>query len=436
MQDISTILDILPRIARRYLFYLRSQRWSRKQLEAYQDRKLRELILHAARHVPYYRKLFEEIGLQQESFRGRADVHRIPLLDKETFRRRTEEFIADNAKRFRPEWQKTSGSTGTPIKFMLSADSRANDAAAIIRTYQWAGYYPGKRIFTVRGFPDANWEFKYNLLGTSLNFNSVKLTKDSALRVLKEINKLKPEVYCGYPFCLIMISKIAHDEKVEIPLGRYIIVTGETTSENNRKVLENTYGGKVFDVYGMTENAVMIAECEYVNKHVIDDFAYHEFVDDKGNILEAEGKGEIVGTSYYNYAMPLIRYKTRDYVTLKPHDEICKCGRTFRMVQQIEGREDDFIKTPDGKLLRMIHLALTLGKGIVGSQYVQDTLDHMYVNIVPGPDFEKDSLKEVEKHLHMRLGNFIRIDFKIVSELEKTRLGKTPFIISKIGLRL
>jgi phenylacetate-CoA ligase len=274
------------------------------------------------------------------------------------------------------------------------------------------------------------------MLGTSLNFNSVKLTKDSALRVLKEINKLKPEVYCGYPFCLIMISKIAHDEKVEIPLGRYIIVTGETTSENNRKILENTYGGKVFDVYGMTENAVMIAECEYVNKHVIDDFAYHEFVDDNGNILETEGRGEIVGTSYYNYAMPLIRYMTRDYVTQKPCNEVCKCGRNFRIVQQIEGRKDDFIKTPEGRFLRMVHLALTLGQGIVVSQYVQDASDHMYINIVPGMDFEKDSLKEVEKALRLRVGNSIGIDFKIVSELEKTRSGKTPFIISKIGLSL
>jgi len=436
MQDISTILDILPRIAGRYLFYLGSQRWSRKQLEAYQDRKLRKLILHAGRQVPYYRNLFEEIGLQPEGFRGRADMHRIPLLDKEIFRRRAEEFIADNAKKFRPKWSQTSGSTGTPIKFMLSDDSRANDAAAIIRAYQWAGYYPGKRIFSVRGLPEESWEFKYNLLGTSLNFDSIKLTKESAIRVLEEIKKLRPRVYSGYPFSLIMLSRIAHDEKIEIPPGRYVIVTGETTTENNRKVLEDAYGGKVFDVYGMTENAIMITECEYGNKHVIDDFAYHEFVDDNGNILETEGRGEIVGTSYYNYAMPLIRYKTRDNVTLKPHGEVCKCRRNFRMVQQIEGRKDDFIKTPEGRLLRMIHLALTLGKGIVVSQYVQDAPDHMYINIVPGPDFEKDSLKEVEKALRLRVGNSIRIDFKIVSELEKTRLGKTPFIISKIGLRL
>lgn len=436
MQDISTILNILPKIAWRYLFYLRSQRWSKEQLEAHQDRKLRKLILHAGRKVPYYRNLFEEIRLQPEAFQGRADMYKIPLLDKETLRRRAKEFIADNAKKFRPQWLQTSGSTGTPIKFMLSADSRANDAAAIIRTYQWAGYYPGKRIFSIRGLPGVSWEFKYNLLGTSLNFDSVKLTKESAIRVLEEINKLRPRGYSGYPFSLIMLSKIAHDEKIDIPPGRYIIVTGETTTENDRKMLQDAYGGKVFDVYSMTENAVMITECEYGNKHAIDDYAYHEFVDDNGNILETEGRGEIVGTSYYNYAMPLIRYKTRDIAILKPNSEDCQCNRKFRIVQQIEGRKDDFIKTPEGRLLRMLHLSLTLGKGIVVSQYVQDALDHMYINIVPGTDFEKDSLKEVEKALRLRVGNSIGIDFKIVSELEKNRSGKTPFIISKIGLSL
>ena len=44
--------------------------------------------------------------------------------------------------------------------------------------------------------------------------------------------------------------------------------------------------------------------------------------------------------------------------------------------------------------------------------------------------------QDVEKALRLRVGNSIGIDFKIVSELEKNRSGKTPFIISKIGLSL
>ncbi len=432
MQDFSTILDIVPKIALRCVYYHQSQKWDRDRIASYQDRMLRKLIRHAGRHVPYYRKLFRDIGLDPEGFRGRADMHRIPLLDKEFLRTHTEEFIADNAAKFRPQWTKTSGSTGTPLRLMLSADCRANDAAATIRAYQWGGYYPGKRIFTVRGFLMQSWVFKYNMLGTSLNFDSVELTREKAIQILAEIHKLRPQVYHGYPFSLAMLAKIAQNEGIPIPPGNSVITVGQTLSRHTRQLLEDAYGGKVSDFYGMTENAVMFTECQHGNMHVIEDFAYHELVDARGE-LARDDRGELVGTSYYNYAMPLIRYRTRDNVILRDAGETCPCGRQFRMVQDIEGRIEDFIRTPEGRLVNMVEGATAMGKGIMLSQYVQDAPDHMYVNIIPGPDFEEDSLPEVEKALRLRVGNAIGIDFKIVSQLEKADAKKTPFIISKIG---
>ena len=426
-------LHLRLKIAKDYFFFLRSQKWSRQRLELYQDHMLRKLIRHAGRHVPYYRKLFEEIEVDIDGFRGCQDMHRIPPLDKETVRTQPNSFIADNAIKFKPIIAKTSGSTGTPLKLMLSADCRAADASATLRSYQWAGYYPGKRVFTVKGFMSQDWEFQYNMLGTSLNFDSVRLSRETAIRVLREIREFKPHIYHGYPFSLMMLSKIAHDEMIEIPKGQSIIVAGETLSDNCRSVLETVYGGEVFDQYGMTENTAMITECEFGNKHLIEDFAYHEILNEKGDVLETGGQGEIVGTGYYNYAMPLIRYKTRDMATIGTNRYICECGRRFKLVKKIEGRKEDYIETPDGRLVNLIEGAISLGAGIVMSQYVQDSPDHMYVNIVPGTDFDPNSLWGVERGLRERVGRAIKINFEIVSELEKTKGGKIPFILSKIG---
>lgn len=428
-------IQLGSKIAKNYCFFLLSQKWSRDKLESYQDHMLRRLIRHAGRHVPYYRRLFEEIELDTDGFRGRQDMYRIPPLDKETVRTQPKAFIADNAVKFNPIIVKTSGSTGTPLKLMLSADCRAADASATLRSYQWAGYFPGKRVFTVKGFISQDWEFQYNMLGTSLNFDSVKLSRETAVRVLKEIKRFKPHIYHGYPFSLMMLSKIAHDEMIEIPKGQSVIVAGETLSENCRSVLETVYGGEVFDQYGMTENTAMITECEIGNKHLIEDFAYHEILDEKGNVLEG-GQGEIVGTSYTNYAMPLIRYKTRDLATIGARRNICECKRPFKLVKKIEGRKEDYIETPEGRLVNLIEGAINSGVGIVMSQYVQDSPDHMYVNIVPGTDFDPNSLIGVERGLRERVGHTIEIDFEIVSELEKTKGGKTLFILSKIGNKM
>ena len=116
--QLSTIMLSL-RVLRKYAFFLRSQRWSRKELELYQDRQLVRVVRHAAEHVPYYRDLFKKINFDPARFRGREDLHRIPLLDKQTLRIRQEEFIADNAASFGINWDSTSGSTGTPLHLIL-----------------------------------------------------------------------------------------------------------------------------------------------------------------------------------------------------------------------------------------------------------------------------------------------------------------------------
>jgi hypothetical protein len=105
------------------------------------------------------------------------------------------------------------------------------------------------------------------------------------------------------------------------------------------------------------------------------------------------------------------------------------------MVREIEGRKEDFIQTPEGRFINLFEDPTSMGKGIMLSQYVQDSIDQLYVNIIPASGFEKESLKNVEEYLRDRLGNTIKIEFRIVSELEKRGGGKTPFVISKTGNR-
>ena len=423
-------------VFRRYMFYLTSQKWDREKIESYQDEQLIKIVQHSAKNVPYYRSLFKEIGFDPDTFRGRVDMHRIPFLDKETLRTRQDEFIAENAKEYGINWDSTSGSTGTPLNLIMDNSTKAYKLAGVIRSYQWAGYSLGKKTFSIQSYTFKNSDSisKHYRFFNLWRFDAKKLKKDSALEVIQMINDIKPKIFIGYPFSIFMLTQFAKEEGLSINPFDSIVTAGETLSERRRELLEAAYACKVFDFFSLHENVSIITECEHQTKHIFEDFAYNEIVDEYGKDASEQGIGELVGTGFYNYAMPLIRYKIGDTVVLDNENHTCKCGRKFKIVKEITGRQNDYLETPDGRFIgNVLEHSVDKANGVMLSQCVQDAVDHIYVNIIADETFNDDSIKAFEKGLRQRLGDEIKFDFKVVSQLERNKSGKTPFIISKIG---
>ncbi len=161
--DKSTI-SYAAKVFRQYLFYLKTQKWDRKTIDDYQNLQLVRIVKHAAQHVPYYRHLFNDMGVDPSAFRGGADMHKIPLLDKETLRTRQKEFIADNADQYGINWDSTSGSTGTPLHLIIDNSTKAHKLAAVLRSYQWAGYLPWKKTFSIQSYAFDNPEGYFQAL--------------------------------------------------------------------------------------------------------------------------------------------------------------------------------------------------------------------------------------------------------------------------------
>jgi phenylacetate-CoA ligase len=177
----------------------------------------------------------------------------------------------------------------------------------------------------------------------------------------------------------------------------------------------------------------MIAECDEHHLHLCDDFACHEIVNVRDD-ADGERVGELVGTGLYNYAMPLIRYRTRDEVILNANQHECSCGRPLPVINAILGKQCDYIETPDGRLLgAVMSHSIDNATGVVMSQCVQEARDHLYVNLVVDDRFSDDSRAALERDLRKRLGKELKIEFRLVPQLEKRPGGKTPFILSKIG---
>ena len=105
-----------------------SQWWDEILLKELQFSKLCRLLTHTQTHVPYYRKLFSEIGFKAKNMRSITDLERIPFLDKSKIRANTEALkseIAQDLASFN-----TGGSSGEPLIFYIGKKRISHDVSA------------------------------------------------------------------------------------------------------------------------------------------------------------------------------------------------------------------------------------------------------------------------------------------------------------------
>ncbi|MFA7630672.1 MAG: hypothetical protein WCY21_01075 [Candidatus Cloacimonadaceae bacterium] len=255
------------------------------------------------------------------------------------------------------------------------------------------------------------------------------MTKEKCLEVGKILIKHHPVFFEGYARSFVDFYNTLAEHGMEIPKPKSVFCYGETITPKVRDFIESKFEAPLFDHYGNRELTACIDQFPDGKQYLTEDYFYPEILSSEGNI-EAHGYGELVSTGIYNNAMPLIRYRTRDFV--KVHEYKKNSRFACREVEAIEGRMDDYLLLPDGRKIYFAEGALGYAEGVVAAQYVQDEKDHVTVNLVVDAKFNKDFYKMIEQGLKKRIGDSIRFSFRIVPELEKKGSGKTPFIINKV----
>jgi phenylacetate-CoA ligase len=145
-----------------------------------------------------------------------------------------------------------------------------------------------------------------------------------------------------------------------------------------------------------------------------------------------EGLKEIVGTGLNNYAMPLLRYRTEDYV--KPLEVECSCGRKMPLLGPMETRVGGTLQLPDGRFLPypLINYAFMGLEHIRKTQLVQQTLEHIVVRLVPDGAFSGRDRETLIANMKQYLGGGVRIDIELVDDIPREPSGKYRWVVSKI----
>jgi len=417
------------RIYSRQRFYLKSQYWDRETIERYQYQKVREMLIHAGDNVPYYRELFRSAHFDPQKFKSLKDIEQVPLLDKESIRKNPEQFIADHRQTIHGYWKYTTGSTGTPLKLFLDKDCHINKYAATLRAYHWAGYTPMKRAFLLVETEGRSKFSGYRLNSNSLYFDTSSVTRDNVLKFYPLLNRFRPNYYIGYGRAFLNLYKHLSDLKLQIPSPQSLVHYGENLHENDRIKLEEVYRTKVYNFYSHREDTVIAAEPEPGKKYLMEDFYYPEILSDSNQIIE-EGTGELIGTGFYNYTMPLIRYKTTDILTTKKFSEAN--DHKFTQVGKIVGRINDKVIMPSGREFYFVGQPIFEVPGIISAQHIQESTDSLRINLLTDDAFSMESIEQLKKNYLEYLGEPMTFDIQLVDELEERGAGKRPVIISRL----
>src|SRR5437016_5304327 len=128
--------NVLRRYAAGYFIYarrLRRSQWhSPGEIRDEQLRRLQSLLREASAHVPYYRRLFQKLGARPDDFRELSDLARLPVLERTVLREQYRDFINPRHDPRTVFEDHTSGSTGVPLRVLLTFEQKSYEMAYAI----------------------------------------------------------------------------------------------------------------------------------------------------------------------------------------------------------------------------------------------------------------------------------------------------------------
>ncbi len=423
-------------MASRYL-EPRVERASRAEMTRLQTRRLRAQVAHAAAASPFYKRKFREAGVRAGTVRTLDDLRALPFTTKDE--------LKEN-QAARPPWgdllavpvadvlrvHMTSATTGRPLAFLDTAED-------------WYGFYHSYarslHAFGVRRSDMVMAAFSYGpWIGYWSGFYAAQdlgclvfpvggLTTDQRIDALLTY----PITVLGCtPSYALFLAEAAARKGIDLARQTRVRITWHTGEPGasipaTKARIEAAFGAKAYDLPGLTEIAAWGFECDARAglTHVHEDYCYPEVLDADDRPVRPGEQGELVFTSLYRRAMPLIRYRTRDLVQLASRR--CPCGRTLVAFEGgVLGRLDD-MKKVRGIIVypRRIEELVRPHAGVDEFQVVlrrHEGLDDILVRVDPAPAL---SLAEREG-LRAALADALRTGLGIRVTVETVEPGSLP----------
>lgn len=304
-------------------------------------------IHHAYERVPFYRRRWDEAGLDPHRVRGPEDLEHIPILSAETAREALEhgELMARDLDAARAPAFPTSGSSGRPLWVPRGPTEQRLWRAVALRTWFEHGY----RWPHVTANLDPNPGPPHPLQRLGLSRTEWVSTELALEQQVERLRQARADVLVGTPTVLRRVVRAVAEAGVEVAPPRLVFSHGEVLDAGTSTLVERVLGTVPVGLYGLTELGYLAWQCERRQAyHLNADTCFVELIRD-GRPTRPGEVGMVVVTDLRGRGVPLVRYVTGDLAIAG--EGPCRCGRTLPLLRSIEGRARDAVSLPDGRLV-------------------------------------------------------------------------------------
>ncbi len=406
----------------------------RDRLDAFQLARLQE-TLGRAKKSPYYGQLFDEIGFDPDKLTSLKDIEKVPFTTKENLREHWPYGFLAVSRDELVRMHSSSGTTGRATVIFHTA--RDIDV--------WTNLLARSMYMTGMRKPDVFQNMMtYGLFtgGLGFHYGAEKIgalvipagagNSKRQIQLMRDFGTTAIHIIPSYALHLSAVFEESGVNPLTDIKVRIAFLGAEPHSEKMRRKIEELYGLKAYNSYGLSEmNGPGVAfECPFQGgMHIWEDSFLAEVIDpDTLKPLPYGEEGELVLTTLMREGMPILRYRTSDLTRIIP--EPCECGRTHKRIERIKGRTDDMMILKGVNIFPIqIDRKLMEIPG-VGTDFQiilerEGLNDNMIVRVEVQKEFFSGNLKQLEI-LRQKVIEELKSDILITPRVELVEPGSLP----------
>ena len=402
-----------------------------------QRERLGARVEWARRYVPHYRDLPPPSRNSDPVKAIRETLESIPPLEKSEYAKNPARFLGTDRSRARLVKITTSGTTGTALEFWHTREALAEEYATVWRMYRRQGIglhdprlsFGGNVVVPFSAKSPPFW--RTNHYGSQTLFSTYHMKPENLGIYVSAIHRMRGRWVQGYPSSLYLMARALLDSGRPLPRGRLagVFSSSERLLAFHREAIEAAFNAPLINRYGTSEFAVSMTSCRENRLHVDMEFGIVEVEPIESN--EETVRGSLLVTGLAPDAIPFFRYRIGDIGT-RCHQP-CPCGRPGETFLDVEGREDDFVMTPDGRLVGRLDHIFKEQSDVAEAQILQDRKEAIKVLIVPRIHYGKAAERQLMRNIRDRLGEEIEVEIEIVNEITREPNGKFRAVKSSVG---
>jgi phenylacetate-CoA ligase len=417
-----------------------TERLAPGELQSYQNKLLEPLLLHARQHVPFYGQRLAPVFRNGTLDLGR--FNEIPILTRAQAQANVKALASIDLPPHvgGVETEETSGSTGRPFVHRRNALVTIANLGLTDRVLRWWDFDGNKTMATFisrhpeRAPPPSGATVTGWRTGFSGLHHLIDMWADTEVQIDWLLER-KPHYLTAYSSALLALAERVRLRGVSLRFER-INSIATAMSDEIREACRDVFGARPIDQYGAQEVGLIACECPVCRQYHLGAEAMRvEILHDDDSPCSPGETGRVIVTSFYNYAMPFIRYEIGDYAVAGPAK--VKCPIRLPTLTRVLGRYRNTFTLKDG---RIIYPYVAIGRfrdfiSFEQVQVVQTDYDAIEVRYVPLSKAKPDQAG-LQAYLREAIDKSLNVRAVAVDEIPRSASGKFEDFLSLVPRHL